>query len=145
MTKNFDVDSVIKSIIERILNVFLSLILLTNFKSLYDWLVKLDIISEKRLMIDLMCLRQLYERREIAEIRWIDDTTNSTDAMIKSKFCSALIKFIDTNNIELRIIQWVERTMKHSEDQNLWWSKPLMIKIFDDLITLISNDWTIDS
>jgi hypothetical protein len=125
MTNDFDVDSVIKSIIERILNVSLSLILLTNFKSLYDCLVKLDIISEKRLMINLMCLRQSYERRQIAEIRWIDDTTNSTDAMTKSKSCSALIKLIDINIIELKIIEWVERTTKHFWWSN--WSKSLMI------------------
>ncbi len=47
----------------------LSLILLTNSKSFYYCLVKLDTITEKKLMIDLMCLRQFYERREIAEIR----------------------------------------------------------------------------
>jgi hypothetical protein len=69
MTNEFDVDSVIKSIIERILNVFLLLLLLTNFKSLYDCLIKLDIISEKRLMIDLMRLKQMYKRREIAKIK----------------------------------------------------------------------------
>ncbi len=120
MTNDFDVDSIIKSTIERILklNNSLSLIFCTNSKFLYDCLVKLDIISEKRLMIDLMCLRQSYERRQIAEIRWIDDTTNSTNAMIKSKSCSALIKLIDTNIIDVKTIEWVDRTMKRSDDQN---------------------------
>ncbi len=69
MTNEFDADSVIKSIIQRILNIFLSMILLTDSRSLYDCLVKLEITSEKRLMIDLMCLRQSYERREITKIR----------------------------------------------------------------------------
>jgi hypothetical protein len=124
MTNDFDVDSVIKSTIKRILklNNLLSLIFCTNSKFLYDCLIKFDIISEKRLMIDLMCRRQLYKRRQIAEIRWIDDTTNSTNAMIKSKFCLTLIKFINSNIIELKIIEWVERTTKH-----LWRSKSLMI------------------
>jgi hypothetical protein len=69
MTHEFDADLIIKSIIQRILNIFLSMILLTDLRSLYDCLVKLDITLEKRLMIDLMCLRQSYERREITEIR----------------------------------------------------------------------------
>jgi hypothetical protein len=70
MTNEFDADSVIKSIIQLILNIFsLSMILLTDSRSLYDCLVKLDITSEKRLMIDLMCLRQSYERKEITKIR----------------------------------------------------------------------------
>jgi hypothetical protein len=95
---NFDVEAIIKSIIERILHISLSLILLTDFKSLFDCLVKLDTTSEKRLMIDLMCLRQFYERREIAEIRWIDENINSADAMTKFKLCNVLISLIDTNS-----------------------------------------------
>jgi hypothetical protein len=69
MINGFDVEAIIKSTIERMLHISLSLILFTDSKSLYDCLVKLDTIAEKKLMIDLMCLRQLYERREIAEIR----------------------------------------------------------------------------
>jgi hypothetical protein len=69
MINDFDVEAIVKFIIDRMLHISLSLILLTDSKSLYDCLVKLDTISEKRLMIDLMCLRQSYERREIAEIR----------------------------------------------------------------------------
>jgi hypothetical protein len=131
MINDFDVEAIIKSIIERMLHIFLSLILLTDSKSLYDCLVKLDIIAEKRLMIDLMCLRQSYERREIAEIRWIDEDSNLADAMTKSKLCNALIKLIDTNTIELKITEWVERTTEHFWRDRLTRAS-LMIKIFDD-------------
>jgi hypothetical protein len=114
MTNEFDADSVIKSIIQRILNIFsLSMILLTDSRSLYDCLVKLDTTSEKRLMIDLMCLRQSYERREITEIRWIDDEFNSADIMTKGNPCQALSRLIDTNIINLKTSEWVERV----EDQ----------------------------
>jgi hypothetical protein len=85
-------------------------------------------------MIDLMCLKQSYERKEIAEIKWIDENINFADAMTKSKFCNVLIKLIDINIIELKTTEWVERTTKHSDDQNFWWSKPWMIKIPDDLM-----------
>jgi hypothetical protein len=110
MTHEFDADSVIKSIIQRILNILsLSMILLTDSRSLYDCLVKLEITSEKRLIIDLMCLRQFYERREITKIRWIDDEFNSVDVMTKSNSCQTFSKLIDTNIIDLRISEWVER------------------------------------
>jgi hypothetical protein len=110
MTNEFDAGSVIKSIIQRILNVFsLSMILLTDSRSLYDCLVKLEITIEKRLMMNLMCLRQSYERREIAEIRWIDENINSIDAMTKINSCQALTKLIDTNIIDLRTTAWVKR------------------------------------
>jgi hypothetical protein len=69
MANGFDIESVIKSIIERILRIILLMGLCTDLKSLYDFLVKLSTITEKRLMVNLMCLRQSYERREISEIR----------------------------------------------------------------------------
>ena len=40
----------------------------TNSFSLYEYLVKLGTTKEKRLMIDIMALRQLYERRELIEV-----------------------------------------------------------------------------
>jgi hypothetical protein len=122
MINDFDVEAIIKSIIERMLHISLSLILLTNFKSLFNCLIKLDIIAKKRLMIDLICLRQSYERREIAEIKWIERNINSADAMIKFKLCSVLSSLIDINSLSLKITEWVERTMKQ-----FWRSKFLMI------------------
>ncbi len=63
-------------------------------------------------MIDLMCLKQSYERKEIIEIRWIDDSINSADVMTKANPCSALTKLIDTNTIDLKTTAWVERVDK---------------------------------
>jgi hypothetical protein len=123
MINDLDVEAIIKSIIEHILKLknSLSLILLTDSKSLYDCLVKLNTIAKKRLMIDLMCLRQSYERREIAEIRWVDDNINLADAMTKSKLCNVLIKLIDINIIELKTTEWVERTTENIFDETDWW------------------------
>jgi len=60
-------------------------------------------------MVDLMCLRQAYERREITEIKWISGGTNPADAMTKSKPCSALKTLVDTNKLDLQVTEWVER------------------------------------
>ena len=49
-------------------------------------------------MVDLMCLRQTYELREIAEIKWINGHSNPADAMTKPKPCPALRELIDTTN-----------------------------------------------
>ncbi len=68
-------------------------------------------------MIDLMCLRQSYERQEIAEIRWIDGEINSVDAMIKTKFCQVLKNLIDTNTIDLKTTEWVERVKEGTTDE----------------------------
>jgi hypothetical protein len=110
MAHGFDVGATIKSTVEKILQIdVLPLVLCTDSKSLYDCLVKLGTTQEKRLMVDLMCLRQSYERREIAEVKWIDGSTNPADAMTKSKPCQALRDLINTNTIQLEVTEWVER------------------------------------
>jgi hypothetical protein len=88
------------------------MILLTDSRSLYDCLVKLEITSEKQLTIDLMCLRHSFERGEITKIRWIDEDTNLIDAMTKINMCHALTKLIDTNIIDLRTTAWMKRMNK---------------------------------
>jgi len=70
---------------------------------LYECLVKLGTTAEKRLMIDIMALRQSYERREIAEIRWINGEDNPADALTKAKPNGALARFIDTNKLTIRV------------------------------------------
>jgi hypothetical protein len=56
-------------------------------------------------MVDIMCLRQAYERREIAEVMWIDGNENPADAMTKARACPALTNLIDTNRIDLKAIR----------------------------------------
>ena len=106
---------VIKTTVEKILNKPIPLIVCTDSKFFYDCLVKLGTTNEKRLMIDLLCLRQLYERREIAEVKWIDGNTNPADAMTKRKPCNALKTLLDMNMIDLKVTEWVERTEKGEE------------------------------
>jgi hypothetical protein len=60
-------------------------------------------------MINVMCLQQAYERRQITEVKWIDREANLTDAITKGKPCTALLQLIDTNRIELQAVRWVER------------------------------------
>jgi hypothetical protein len=84
-------------------------IVCTDSYSLYDCLVKLGTTTEKRLMIDIMALRQSYERRELMEIRWINGQDNPADAMTKPNPNKALEKFITTNCLQVRVEGWVKR------------------------------------
>ncbi|KAM4057858.1 polyprotein [Hirsutella rhossiliensis] len=85
------------------------LIVCTDSFSLYECLVKLGTTKEKRLMIDIMALRQSYERREITEIRWINGADNPADAMTKASPNRALERLVDTNSLTIRIEGSVER------------------------------------
>ena len=110
LAHGFDTGAVIKSTVEKILKLpVLPMIVCTDSKSLYECLVRLGTTQEKRLMVDLMCLRQSYERREIMEVKWIDGDSNPADAMTKAKPCQALKDLIDTNTITLKATGWVER------------------------------------
>ena len=62
-------------------------------------------------MIDVIGLRQAYERKQISEVKWIAGGSNPADAMTKasSKACDALKKLISTNSIDLQAIGQVER------------------------------------
>ena len=99
----------IKATIEQILKTKLPLVVCTDSKSLYDCIVKLGTTQEKRLMVDLMCLRQSYERKLIQEIMWIDGESNPADAMTKSKACTALRDLVDNNKVDIKVTEWVER------------------------------------
>ncbi|KAI0991590.1 hypothetical protein K3495_g16597 [Podosphaera aphanis] len=86
------------------------LIVCTDSRSLYECLVKLGTTKEKRLMIDVMAIRESYERRELAEIRWINGKDNPADSMTKANASSALQKLIETNELTVRLKGWVERS-----------------------------------
>jgi len=59
-------------------------------------------------MIDLMCLHQAYERREIIEVKWINGRDNPADIITKAKPYQALKTLIDTNKLNLKVTEWVE-------------------------------------
>jgi hypothetical protein len=112
MIYDFNVNSILKAILTKILDILISLILVIDSKSLYDYLVRLKITVEKRLMMNVMILRQWYKRREITEIKWIHKSNNSVDSMTKSKSFSTLKTIIDINRINLDTIEWVKQVKK---------------------------------
>lgn len=85
-------------------------VMCTDSFSLYECLVKLGTTKEKRLMIDIMALRQSYERRELAEVRWIEGDSNPADAMTKSKPNKCLGHLVSDNRLEIRVRGWVDRS-----------------------------------
>ena len=56
MAYSFDTNTAIKAIVKLQLNISLPFIFYTDSKLIYKCLIKLGIIQEKRLMIDIMCL-----------------------------------------------------------------------------------------
>lgn len=113
MVNGFDLGTVISSTLKMITTQLglppIPLSICTDSYSLYECLVKLGTTKEKRLMVDIMSLRQSYEKREIHEIRWINGNDNPADAMTKASPNKALEKLIDSNELTIRVEGYVER------------------------------------
>jgi hypothetical protein len=61
MAYGFNMGGLVKSTINKALEIEVPLVVYIDSKSLYKCLVKLGTTREKRLMINVMCLRQAYE------------------------------------------------------------------------------------
>jgi hypothetical protein len=103
------IGTTLKMITDQLKLPAIPIIVCTDSYSLYECLVKLGTTKEKRLMIDIMALRQSYEQRELMEIRWINRQDNPADAMTKVSLNKALESFIDTNHLRVRVEGWVKR------------------------------------
>ncbi|KAK6206236.1 hypothetical protein QIS74_13655 [Colletotrichum tabaci] len=75
----------------------------------YGLLAGLGTTKEKRLMINIMALRQSYERRELHEVRWINGSDNPADTFTKASPNQALEGLISGNKIGIRMEGWVTR------------------------------------
>jgi hypothetical protein len=69
---SFAIGSTLTMIIKQLELLTISIIVYTDFYSLYECLIKLGITKEKRLIIDIMVIRESYENRELFEIWWIN-------------------------------------------------------------------------
>jgi hypothetical protein len=69
MAHGFNIGTAIKSTLDKALQVNLPLIICTNSKSLYDCLVQLGTMQEKHLIINVICLCQAYEQRQITKVK----------------------------------------------------------------------------
>jgi hypothetical protein len=79
------------------------IVVCTDSLSLYKCLVKLGTTKEKRLMIDIMALREAYKRGELKDIRWIDGRDNPADAITKATANASIEQLINTNKLKLRV------------------------------------------
>ena len=101
--------STLNQIVRTLSTPKIPIVICTDSKSLYDCLVKLGTTNEKRLMIDIMSLRESYENREISEIRWINGKDNPADACTKKGPNGALARLISTNKLNIKVEAFVDR------------------------------------
>jgi hypothetical protein len=75
----------------------------TNLYFLYKCLVKLSIIKEKRLIINIIALWQSYKRQKLFKIQWINGQDNPVDVMTKVNLNKVLETFVNTNTLHIQV------------------------------------------
>jgi hypothetical protein len=65
--------------------------------------MKLRITKEKYLIINIIAIRQTYEKKELFEICYINKQDNPTNTITKLLFNKVLEKFVNTNELIIRI------------------------------------------
>jgi hypothetical protein len=65
--------------------------------------MKLGITKEKHLIINIITIKQAYEKKELFEICYINKQDNPADTITKLLFNKTLEKFIDTNKLIIRM------------------------------------------
>jgi len=101
--------------LERVLEQHIPITLLTDSKSLFDEIVTSSIPREKRLFIDLACVRDAYASFEIDTMAHVLTSQNPADAFTKVNSCPALNEILTTGRLTLNVNKWVERTMSTSD------------------------------
>ena len=61
MAHGFNIGALVKSIINKVLEIELLLVIYMNSKLLYEYLIKLGTTREKCLIINIICLYQAYK------------------------------------------------------------------------------------
>lgn len=113
MANGFDLGAVLKTTLTNVMQQSISLLLCTDSKSLFDCIVKLGTTRETRLMINIMGLRQTYEKREVSEVKWIAEYNNPADNMTECRLSGALKLLIDSNVVNFSKMKWIIR-------KNVW-------------------------
>jgi pyruvate formate-lyase activating enzyme-like uncharacterized protein len=65
--------------------------------------MKLGITKEKYLIINIIAIRQAYEKRELFEICYINRQDNPIDTITKLLLNKTLEKFVNTNELIIRM------------------------------------------
>ena len=83
----------------------------TDSRTLFDSVITFYSMTEKRLLIDIACLRQSYRNGDLANLGWIRSEHNVADALTKEKVYSALHDVLRDHKLLLEVQLWISDGM----------------------------------
>jgi hypothetical protein len=105
----FDAAYSLKHDLQTILKRRVDILMYTDSLSLFDVITKSSTTAEKRLMIDLVVVREAYDRMEIAQLAFLRINWNPADALTKVSRNTYLETILTTGTIDHPVAQWVVR------------------------------------
>jgi hypothetical protein len=106
---SFTINATVNIIIKQISLSSIPLVVYTDLYLLYECIVKLETTHEKRLIIDIIVLRKMYERRKLVDIRWISSNLNPADTITKASPNRTMQQLIDNNQLTVSVEEWIQR------------------------------------
>ncbi len=79
----------------------------TDSRTLFDSIVTLRSMTEKRLLIDIAGLREAYSKGDLSNLGWIRSEYNIADALTKEKKESALHRILATATFRTHLEDWI--------------------------------------
>jgi hypothetical protein len=77
----------------------ISVVIYTDFFSFYECLIKLRTTKKKRLMINIMAIRQVYKQQDVLDIRWINGRDNPANVITKGARIGPLNSLLTTTSL----------------------------------------------
>ena len=103
----YDAGFAIRHCVSKLLQREVSLRVFTDSKTLFDSIVTLCSMTEKRLLIDIAGLREAYRNRELSNLGWVRSGNNVADALTKDKKDSALHRILTSKTLDIPVAQWI--------------------------------------
>eukprot|EP00171_Calliarthron_tuberculosum_P005221 IDg5221t1 len=105
----FDQAYILRHDLDRILNQFIPVIMLTDSEILFKVLTRARCTTEKRLMVDISATRQAYNDHLISNVGLISSEDNPADGLTKTKPNKALINLLRSHKLNHNVKQYVIR------------------------------------
>jgi len=105
----YDVGFATRHTVQKLLGRDVDLKVFTDSKTLFDSIVSLSSMTEKRLLIDIYGIRQAYRNGEIEQLGWIRSKQNPSDALTKDVKCGALHDILRKHRTGTVVSQWITK------------------------------------
>jgi hypothetical protein len=114
--EGFDQGFTIKNDLHELLGIYVPLTILTDSKTLFDVITKASYTREKRILIDLSCVREGYRRFDIDDIGLIASAENLADGFTKETNMDKLCIAVRTGKLNTLVKQFAIRKQSEQPD-----------------------------